>query len=143
MTRIDFYIRPEAELSARLQFACKLIQKTYKLGHRIYIICATEEQMRTLDDLLWSFKEQSFVPHKTGNEHADSDILLVIDDGAEPPSEHHDLLLNLSAEIPPWFSRFERVAEIVVQDDSVLDATRANYRQYSDKNYPLHRHDMR
>jgi len=59
------------------------------------------------------------------------------------PGQHHDVLINLAAEIPEYFSRFERVFEVVSQDPAVLNATRSHYKFYQDRGYPLKRHDLR
>ena len=149
MTRIDFYILPDDELSARHLFCCKLIAKTFKMGHRIVLLCTDDDTAQIMDDMLWGFKEQAFLPHvnlaKQEGEasQTDDDIVIIsASSGQTTPDNHHDLLINLAAEIPPWFSRFERVSEIVVQTDAVLASARANYRHFTEKNYPLHRHDM-
>ncbi len=147
MTRVDFYILPEKELSALQTFACKLIQKTSRLGHKIYVHCPNEQSCQQLDKLLWSFQAHSFIPHKIfGQSGAECNIEIGFGDGSgtsNEPGNHHDLLINLSASIPVFFSRFERVAEIVIQEPAILDASRNNYRFYANKNYPLHRHDLR
>lgn len=152
MTRIDFYILPDDELNARHDFCCKLIAKTFKMGHRIVLLCQDDSQAQVMDALLWSFKDISFLPHtnlcaKKGDQTAmiASDNIVIISNESQDnaPEDHHDLLINLAGEIPAWFSRFERVSEIVVQTQQVLEHTRTNYRQYTAKNYPLHRHDMR
>ena len=140
MTRVDFYILPEEAMTARHLFACRLIQKTSKLGHKVYVHCADEKAAHEIDKLLWSFQEPSFIPHKLINSKG-ADCAVEIGYG-DDPGEHHDLLLNLSLNIPPFFSRFERIAEIVVKDENVLQATRNNYKQYANKNYPLHRHHL-
>jgi DNA polymerase-3 subunit chi len=144
MTRIDFYILKETTVEDRQAFACRLVQKTRQLGHNIYIHCDDENSAITLDKLLWSFQETSFLPHKLNNaKGADCPIVIGFNDTADAPGEHHDLLINMSLNIPSFFSRFERMAEIVVQEESILEATRNNYRVYNQKNYPLHRHDLR
>ena len=146
MTRIDFYILPDSELNARYQFACKLVQKTFKMGHRIVIICEDEHAATKMDELLWSYQDTAFLPHKNLTELSDkdSDDIVIIHSGLEnAPADHHDLLINIAAEIPAWFSRFERVSEVVVQTENVLNATRNNYKHYAERGYPLHRHDMR
>ncbi len=141
MTRVDFYILPDEELAARQAFACRLIQKTSKLGHSVYVHCSDEQSANEIDKLLWSFQKQSFTPHKIINS-AGADCRIEIGYG-DNPGEHHDVLLNLGLDIPPFFSRFNRIAEIVVQEPGILEATRNSYKNYSNKNYPLHRHDMR
>jgi len=58
------------------------------------------------------------------------------------PGHHHGLLINLAATIPPWFSRFERMAELVYDQPGLLADKRASYRFYRDRGYPLHFHDL-
>ena len=63
MTKVDFYILPSADPSARLDFACKLTEKAWRMGHRIYLHCSDAAQREELDARLWAFKGESFVPH--------------------------------------------------------------------------------
>ena len=151
MTRVDFYILAGDELNDRHQFCCKLIAKTFKMGHRIILLCQDDAEAQLMDDLLWSYKDSSFLPHQNlsssqvTQSHEENEDIIILSSSSHDnaPLDHHDLLINMAAEIPAWFSRFERVSEIVVQTKAVLDSTRANYRFYTEKNYPLHRHDMR
>ena len=141
MTRIDFYILPDQGTQARQQFACRLLQKTARLGHRIYLNCLNEEQALAMDKLLWEFQPQRFLPHRlisAGGAECPVEIGHDMD-----PEQHDDLLINLAGTIPPYFSRFHRVTEIVTQDPETLKATRANYKFYKDRHYPLHNHDLR
>lgn len=141
MTRVDFYILDEQSPQQRQDFACRLIQKTARLGHRIYVHCDSADEAHALDHSLWAFQPHSFIPHRLlQQDNSDNPIEIGYGDN---PGSHHDLLINLSLTIPAFFSRFERVAEIVTQDAAVLDATRTSYRFYASKNYPLHRHDLR
>lgn len=141
MTRVDFYLLPEQGPDARQAFVCRLLQKTIKLGHRVYIHCEHEKQARELDSHLWQFQAHSFLPHKLITE-AGAPCPIEIGFG-DDPGPHDDLLINLADNIPPFFSRFQRVSEVVTQDEHTLQMSRKNYRYYQDRNYPLHRHDMR
>ena len=143
MTRIDFYVLKEDSLVARQTFACKLVQKAHLLNHQIYIHCANEADAVSMDKLLWSFSDTSFLPHRVMNSGgAECSIEIGFHDDINAPDSHHDLLINLAYGVPPFFSRFERMAEIVVQEPNVLTATRANYRFYNQKHYPLHKHNL-
>lgn len=62
MSKVDFYILPTDSLSARLDFACKLCEKAWRLGHRVYLHCQDAEQRDELDLRLWRFKGEAFVP---------------------------------------------------------------------------------
>ncbi len=63
MSKVDFYILPTDSLSARLDFACKLCEKAWRLGHQVYLHCQDAEQRSELDQRLWRFKGEAFVPH--------------------------------------------------------------------------------
>ena len=147
MTKIDFYILADHTLEQRQLFACRLAEKAFKLGHSIYLHCDDKIQASTLDPLLWNWRNSSFIPHQVTPAAADNDgsgeYSVEIGHGNNATPRHHDLLINLSSTVPEFFSRFERVSEIIVQLAAVTEAGRANYRFYRDRGYPLENHDLR
>ena len=64
MTKVDFYLVDEPGEPALLRFACRLTQKIFSLGHQIHIHAESGRQARQLDELLWSFSDLSFLPHR-------------------------------------------------------------------------------
>jgi len=141
VTRVDFYILADSESQARLQFVCRLVEKAYKQQHRIYIHTDSEATSKELDLLLWSFKVESFVPHHLlGDDSASAPVAI---GHGEDCGDHHDVLVNLSANVPDFFSRFERCAEIVIQQDEILQSTRQHFAFYKERGYPLNTHDLR
>lgn len=141
MTRVDFYILPDDELQARLQFICRLVEKAHRQKHRIYIHTNNEADSKTIDLLLWTFKVESFIPHHLlGDNNAPAPVAIGHGDN---PGDHHDLLVNLSDQIPDFFSRFERCVEVVIQQPEILKSTRSHFAFYKERGYPLHTHDMR
>ena len=139
MTRVGFYVVQAAQQGQRLQVAVRLADKAFQRGHRIFINAVDEAQARALDELLWSFRPASFLPHGLhGQEHSDT---IAIGWGQEPEN-HNDLLINLQLEIPAFFSRFARVAEVVTQDDASLAALRASWKFYKERGYQLEKHDL-
>ena len=143
MTQIDFYILPEQTVEQRNQFACRLIEKAFRLGHSIYIHSHHTQLAQQLDELLWNYRASSFLPHRNLSASADSGNSPIEIGCGEAPTHQHDVLINLGMEIPDFFSRFQRVSEIVVTDPEVTTATRKNYKFYKDRGYPLNTHDMR
>jgi len=139
MTKVDFYILPSAEPSARLDFACKLTEKAWRLGHRIYLHCSDATQREELDARLWSFKGESFVPHGLHEEDADTPVALGLGGDA---GNHQDLLVNLDLAVPTFFERFARVAEVVVEEPRIRQAARENFRFYRERGYPLQDHRL-
>lgn len=128
MPQIDFYISNATALEQRLVLACRLADKAYRNGHKVYMHCANDTQARQLDDLLWSFQPSSFVPHAlTTAAPADSPVRI---GSGEQRWSNGDVLINLNDIIPADFSDYARVLEVVVQDARVLDITRQLWRQY-------------
>lgn len=139
MTRVDFYVVSDAGPDAVLRVAARLTDKARASGHRLFIHAASEAQAEQLDQLLWSFRPGSFVPHARADQ--DPTEAVVIGWGQDP-GEHNDVMINLAGEAPPFFSRFARVAEVVTADEQQREAQRAAWRFYRDRGYPLHKHDL-
>ncbi|MBK5001772.1 DNA polymerase III subunit chi [Pseudomonas sp. S31] len=139
MSKVDFYILPTDSLSARLDFACKLCEKAWRLGHRVYLHCLDAEQRGELDLRLWRFKGEAFVPHDLAEDHADAAVALGLGDDA---GDHKGLLINLGAQVPGFVSQFERVAEIVVEEPGIRLSARERFRFYREQGYALQDHRL-
>jgi DNA polymerase-3 subunit chi len=141
MTQVDFYILKDSAPDARSLFTCRLTEKAYKHGHRVFINTDSAPRLRELDDLLWTFRAGSFLPHTvyTGTADVDQPILL---GHAREPDGPADVLVNLDSTVPTWFGRFERVAELVSGDESERAAARERYRFYQDRGYTLNTHKL-
>lgn len=143
MTRADFYILKEQGEYDQLYFACRLVEQISQKGHNVLVQVDNEEKAKALDELLWHFRPDSFVPHALLNaKDAPVDCSVSIGFGLEP-GHHHDVIINLSAELPTFFSRFVRLVEIVVQQDDILNYTRRHVRFLKDRGYPVNYNDMR
>lgn len=139
MTRVDFYVTRGAGHEAQLNVAARLAEKAWGRGHRLFIHVSDEQSARQLDDMLWSFRAGSFLPHALATDDLAEGI--VIGWGQEP-GEHNDVLINLSGEAPAFFSRFQRVAEIVTDEPEHRERQRAAWRFYKERGYPVHKHDL-
>ena len=140
MTRIDFYVLNSDSREARLHYACRLAHKAWSHNRKVYLHCATEEEAEQLDELLWSFRPDAFLPHALHPDQPDSNVVC---GWADDPAPHHDLLINLSNDTPLFFSRFNRLAEILVEHELVLSPARERFRFYRERGYPLKTHQIR
>lgn len=61
--------------------------------------------------------------------------------GCDGPLHDSGLLINLATQVPSFFGRFDRVAEIIVGETK--DQGREHYKFYRDRGYPLHHHDLK
>ena len=141
MTRIDFYVLPDAVSAGRERFACRLADIAYRRGQRVYIYAQSQDQAMTLDALLWTFQAGSFIPHSVHPSDISEDPpVLIGHDGV--PDKGHEILINLAESVPNFFSRFERVAELVNQDAGVKVSGRERFRFYRDRGYALETHTL-
>lgn len=139
-SRADYYILADADPDSRELFLCRLCEKILGLGMRIYIHMPGEIEAERLDHRLWSFRADAFIPHVILGREPTAPI--EIGHGEQRP-EHREVFINLAMSLPEDAFQFQRIVEIVVQDASVLDATRRNYQRCRDKGLELHRTDMR
>ena len=145
MTRVDFYVLQTGSEQQRSVFACRLAEKACGLGLRIYIHTPSPSATQRLDELLWTFRDGGFLPHLPADQLESADpegrtpVLL---GHGEAPAGCDGLLINLADEVPLFFSRFERVAEIVSGPDQGRSLARERFRFYRDRGYPLDTHRL-
>lgn len=141
MTQVDFYILKDNSPEARPLFTCRLAEKAYKQGHQVYINTESAPQLTQLDDLLWTFRAGSFLPHAVYAGATDAEQPILLGHAVEPEGPV-DVLVNLDSAVPPWFSRFDRVAELVGAGEDARAAARERYRFYQDRGYTLKTHKL-
>jgi DNA polymerase-3 subunit chi len=143
MTRVDFYVLEDDAEQARERFACRLVEKAWRLKNTVYLHAASPVAAQRLDALLWTWSDRSFLPHVLAEPDLDADLAAAtpvrIGTGAEPGFEAQ-LLVNLDREVPLFFSRFDRVAEIVGGSDEERALARDRFRFYRDRGYALETH---
>lgn len=143
MTRVDFYLLSSADPGAKEQVACKLVDKAFRQGHRIYLLAESPDSARRLDELLWTFQPLSFIPHGLrGGQDAHAVALPVLIGHEEPPPDHNDVLISLRPEVPDFFSRFQRLAELVGTEEEEKQRSRTKFRFYRDRGYTLETHQL-
>lgn len=141
MTRIDFYVSPGQTGDATLHLACRIVDKAWQQQNRVYIHAANPEQAQLLDEMLWVFRDGAFIPHCRTGDIASKETPIVI--GGEPPPEMKpEVLINLGQEVPGFFSRFERVIEIVAGDETTRQQARQRFKFYRERGYPLETHEL-
>ncbi len=136
MTKVDFYTGS----SDKLRTACQLSHKAMQNGVRV-VLSAPKEAAEALDKLLWQFPATAFIPHCRSNAAEAEQMPVVLDSGGER-FPHHELLISLHDECMPFFSRFERVIEIVGSDSEDSQRGRERFKFYRDRGYELSHTDL-
>ena len=143
MTRVDFYVLPTSAPHERRVMACKLTEKAWRQEMNIYIHTSSEVETNIMDNLLWTFRQGSFIPHEKATalpvEREDMPILVGHD---QPPDGFRDLVINLSLEKPPQFEDFQRLAELVDQDETIRTEGRRRYAAYKQLGLELETHRL-
>lgn len=140
-TRVDFYVLRSAEPGARLRFACRLAEKAYSLKQQVYLHTASSAEAAELDELLWTFRAGSFVPHELRESGRTSEAPVNIGCAANAEASAQ-LLVNLTAEIPAFFDQFPRVVEIIDATEACKRDGRERFRVYRDNGYEPETHQI-
>ena len=141
MTEVAFHFNAPDKLS----YACRLLRKACSNSAQV-VVMGTDELMAALDAALWTFSPTAFVPHCLAS--ADAQTLrqtpVVLGQGTQVPSglPHHQVLVNLGSQLLNGFETFEKVIEVVTQDEQDRALARVRWKHYADRGYPLVRHDL-
>jgi DNA polymerase-3 subunit chi len=137
MTKVDFY----TGVDDKLRTACHLSYKAMQSGLRVLLHTSDEATTEALDKLLWQYPVTAFMPHCRNDEVAAAEMPVVVDHRGEN-FPHNEVLISLHTVCLPFFSRFERVLEIVSQDaeDACLGRERFSY--YRDRGYEMRHFDL-
>lgn len=137
MTRVDFY----SNASDKLELARSLVNKAYRQGLSVMIHSTDAQTLADIDQRLWATPATGFLPHcATDAAHAaQTPVVLGADIG---DLSHTDVLINLNDTTPSFFSRFERLIEIVSLDETDRETARQRWIFYKQRGYALTNHDM-
>ena len=142
MTRVDFYVLARVDERSRHTFACKLAEKAYRLDHTVYIHTKTRQDAERVNELLWTFRDGSFVPHGLSGA-SDGTAAAPVLIGSDPDHvESRDLLINLCDEIPNFAESFPRVAELVTADENCRLMSRKRFAEYRDNGHAIETHKL-
>ena len=142
MSRVDFYILASAGEPSRHKFACRLAEKAYRLKNTVHIHTSNRQQAEVLDELLWTFRDGSFVPHEVLGVPGRSTGAPVTIGFEETGIGAQDLLINLTDEIPDMASSFPRVAELVTSDEQSRQSSRKRFVHYRELGAELETHNI-
>jgi DNA polymerase-3 subunit chi len=137
MTKIDFYYHVEN----KFQTACSLSAKAYARGMKVLAFCADAEASQKFSRMLWTAPALSFIPHCTADDKLAPVTPVIVDHAGANPI-HDDVLINLRTERPPFFSRFQRLVEIVTLDEEDRELARDRFKFYRDRGYAIENHDL-
>ena len=125
----------------RLQAIAAWLARASGEGKQVLVYVPASERSGELDILLWTKPPTGFTPHCRADDNLAAETPIVLAPGLDDP-RHDGCLLNLSDEIPPGFSRFRQLIEIVSVEDSDRLPGRERFRFYRERSYPLEARDI-
>ena len=131
----------ETGSAARERFACRIAEKAFGLGQRLHLLVGDPGTAERIDELLWTFRAGSFLPHVIDPAGSNPDTPITVG-AAEPPTLAGQVLINLQDDVPGCYARFERVVEIVTADASSRQAGRRRFSFYRDNGHPPQTHQL-
>jgi DNA polymerase III subunit chi len=139
--RIDFYVIADEQSDALRRVATRLLEKANTQNLRTWVVCASQAEAQALDDWLWTYKPNRFLPHCLASD---------IPEGLNPPiqitsdntitNNHFDLLLNLSENSPKNLNDFDRILDVVAAHQK--KSGRERYKAYQKQNLTLFHHNV-
>lgn len=140
MPRADFYLIQSPRFREEpLRLVCELARKACDANLWTLVLARDAAQAEALDDLLWAFDEDAYVPHQIAGDEEDelTPVLIAPPEIDAPP---RPLVINLRDAAVE--GSFERVLEVVPADASARGPLRERWKQYQARGFELNKHDM-
>jgi DNA polymerase-3 subunit chi len=144
--RVDFYVLKSSNARQRWTFGCRLTEKAYLRDLRVLVLSATAADAETIDEMLWTFNDRSFIPHAISRDgsidtatpvHLIDVMSIAAFDGGKA-----DFLVNLSDTLPDGLERFARIAEVIDADEERRRVGRERFKAYRELKVPLETHQL-
>jgi len=134
--QVQFYLLPDqptaahepATMPAHVALVCQLCADFYRAGLRVLVFCANQQDAELLDEVLWQFDAERFVPHNLTGEGPPRGAPIEI--SWLPPKNSRQVLINLTAMVPAFASRFSQIIEFVPADDTGKASARQRFKHY-------------
>ncbi len=140
MPRADFYLIAKPRFRADpLLLVCELAKRAFANGQSALILARSLEQAELLDEKMWEFDADAFVPHQIAGDEDDAITpVLIVPPGTSAPDRA--LVINLRDESVT--GTFERVLEVVPDEESLRTGSRERWKTYKTAGIEVVKHDM-
>ncbi len=113
-------------MPAHVALVCQLCADLYRANQRVLLFCANQQDAEALDEVLWQFDAERFVPHNLAGEGPPRGAPIEI--SWLPPKNSRQVLINLTATVPAFASRFSQIIEFVPVDEAGKAAARQRFK---------------
>ncbi|MES2141659.1 MAG: DNA polymerase III subunit chi [Pseudomonadota bacterium] len=142
MSNVNFYLLKTPNQEDVYRVLCRLVDKAYQQQQQAYIHASSLQEAQRIDDLLWTFRDISFIPHQLEEAPPSQPPILITIATEEPKQTNYDILFNLTHTVPHFFSKFSRIIEMVCEEKIYKTHARKKYKVYKEKNCSLTTHNI-
>lgn len=137
MPIVEFHILSEAGDIARIRYACRLVDAAYAQSRRVFIQVSDGNEAQKVDDTLWTFRDQAFIPHEIATAESPTHPRIMALIGTSAPDSFSKQLINVGATVPAKLESLERIIEVVDGDEQHKRQARERYKQYREQGCTL------
>lgn len=139
--RADFYLIAKPRfLEEPLRLVCELARKAYDGNHWTLILARDAGQAEALDELLWAFDEEAYIPHQIAGTDEEDDLTPVLIATPDVDAPARALVINLRDDA--YTGACDRVLEVVPADPAARDPLRERWKQYKARGFDVNKYDM-
>ena len=145
MKQVDFYLISNRVNDAKYKLASRLANKLQRIEQSCLIVTDDSAATTELDRVMWSFSDSSFLAHDLTSESTPLSSVQIGEHNSITQlvlERQHDVLINLSSDIPIFNHNFSRIADLVESDDDAKASARKRYKSYQAEGFELKMHNI-
>jgi DNA polymerase-3 subunit chi len=133
-TQVMFYLLPDKDktdasghnTSSAFYHACLQASYFYRQNQRVFIYSQDQKSAEQIDEMLWAFDSDSFVPHNLSGEGPKQGAAVEI--SHQVPRGRRPVLINLSSTVPDFASQFQLIVDFVPSDEKLKQLARERFK---------------
>ena len=125
-------------MANKLRVVCDVVENEFTNGNKVVVNVSDEEEGKVLDNMLWSWKQSSFIPHSlvTSLSESANDPVLITTDISENVSYETMILVN-----PTNIEKFDNYNTVIdfaeKYNPTKIETDRKRYKLYRDQKFTI------
>jgi len=115
-----------ADNSSALYYACLQASYFYRQNQRVFIYTQDKRQAESIDEMLWAFDSDSFIPHNLVGEGPKQGAAVEI--SSQAPTNRRPILINLTTTMPSFSNQFQLIVDFVPTDETLKQQARERFK---------------
>jgi len=132
-TQVMFYLlkddvtgESDKDTHSAVYHACLQASHFYRQNQRVYIYAQDKKHAEEIDEMLWAFDSDSFVPHNLVGEGPRQGAIVEI--GYQAPQSRRPVLINLTDTVPNFANQFTYIVDFVPTDETRKQLARERFK---------------